>query len=150
MKISSLKPAFVAFIPEELEDGVIYISEQYATVTHRCCCGCGEEVVTPLTPTEWTLTNDDGLVTLYPSVGNWGFKCKSHYWIRKNRVIDAGPMPQAWIDRGRQYDRKLKEAYYRGDKADQKPAVRAPTPLESPRLSLIARIKNFVHWLFNP
>ena len=44
---------FVDFIPDILEDGVVYISVTYATALHLCCCGCGSEVVTPLSPTGW-------------------------------------------------------------------------------------------------
>jgi hypothetical protein len=46
---------FVEFIPDELDTGVLYISTTYATVVHKCCCGCGNEVVTPLTPNDWQL-----------------------------------------------------------------------------------------------
>ena len=49
---------FVQAIPEKLEDGTLYVSMDYATVVHKCCCGCGREVVTPLSPTDWKLTFD--------------------------------------------------------------------------------------------
>ena len=26
------------------------------------------------------------IVSLYPSIGNCGFKCKSHYWITNNKI----------------------------------------------------------------
>ena len=45
-----LKHEFVEFIPDKLEDGIVYVSIRYATVAHKCCCGCGTEVVTPLAP----------------------------------------------------------------------------------------------------
>jgi hypothetical protein len=38
---------FVEYIPEQLEERTIYISIRFATAVHRCCCGCGREVVTP-------------------------------------------------------------------------------------------------------
>ena len=41
---------FVQLFPEELKEGVIYVCVQYATVAHKCCCGCGKEVVTPAQP----------------------------------------------------------------------------------------------------
>jgi hypothetical protein len=28
----------------------------FRTAAHCCCCGCGEEVVTPFTPTDWSMT----------------------------------------------------------------------------------------------
>jgi hypothetical protein len=85
MKI--LKHKFLEIIPDYLEDDILYISVQYKTVVHKCICGCGNEVVTPLTPNDWRLTFDGKTISLYPSIGNWSFKCKSHYWIR-NSVIE--------------------------------------------------------------
>ena len=41
---------FVKAIPAELEERTLYASMDYATVAHKCCCGCGREVVTPLRP----------------------------------------------------------------------------------------------------
>ena len=80
-----LSPEFVKSVPEELEDGVIYISMEYRTAIHKCCCGCGEQVVTPFSPKGWKLTFD-GRVSLHPSIGNWSFPCQSHYWIILNEV----------------------------------------------------------------
>jgi hypothetical protein len=77
---------FVKSVPENMEDGVIYISVDYATAIHKCCCGCGNEVVTPFSPTDWELTFDGKTISLYPSIGNWNFQCRSHYWIARNRV----------------------------------------------------------------
>lgn len=77
---------FVKSVPEVLEDGVIYVSVEYATTIHKCCCGCGNEVVTPLAPKSWRLTFDGKSISLYPSIGNYSFTCKSHYWIRNNNV----------------------------------------------------------------
>ncbi|WP_308314386.1 DUF6527 family protein [Streptomyces sp. GbtcB7] len=85
---------FVDCIPEQLDQGVVYISIRYALVTHLCCCGCECEVVTPLAPREWKLTFDGATVSLHPSIGNWSFPCKSHYWIRNNTVAWA----RQWTD----------------------------------------------------
>ena len=81
-----LKHEFVEFVPERLVDDTLYVSISYATAAHRCCCGCGREVVTPLSPTDWQLTFDGETVSLYPSIGNWNFACRSHYWIENNGV----------------------------------------------------------------
>lgn len=78
---------FVEFVPPILEDMTIYISIPYATAVHKCCCGCGNLVVTPLDPTDWTLIFDGKTISLDPSIGNWSFKCQSHYWIRNNNVL---------------------------------------------------------------
>lgn len=111
MKQSSLKPQFVEFIPEALNNGVLYISMPYATATHLCCCGCGKEVVTPFTPTDWWMTFD-GAVSIHPSIGNWSFECRSHYWIKANSVKWSGDMEQWQIEAGRARDKQAKARHY--------------------------------------
>lgn len=75
-------------MPDTLEEGVLYISLLYDTAIHKCCCGCGNDVVTPGHPNGWQMTlTEPNLVSLHPSIGNWQFACKSHYWVRNNVVI---------------------------------------------------------------
>jgi hypothetical protein len=107
-----LEPQFVEFIPEKLEDGKIYVSETYATAVHKCCCGCGQKVVTPLSPTGWRLTIDRGKVSLYPSIGNWNFPCRSHYWVKRNEIQWSYDFTQHEINAARRYDAKMKESYF--------------------------------------
>lgn len=78
--------AFVEHAPDHLDPGVLYISLPYKTMLHLCACGCGHEVVTPLSPTGWALIFDGETVSLHPSIGNWSFACQSHYWIDHGRV----------------------------------------------------------------
>ena len=99
---------FVESIPDELKEGTIYVSICFATVAHKCCCGCGHEVVTPLSPTDWTLKFDGQSISLDPSIGNWGFDCQSHYWIKRNKVMWATRWSQKQIDAGRSRDRGAK------------------------------------------
>ena len=85
-----LTPKIVeGYLPDALQEGVIYVSLRFATVSHLCACGCGIEVVTPLSPTEWKMTLIEGRVTLHPSIGNWSFPCRSHYWVKNNQVVWA-------------------------------------------------------------
>ena len=77
MRHQTLQHRFVRNAPRELEPGVLYISMEYATAVHSCCCGCGERVVTPFTSTDWRMTFDGESVTLNPSVGNWNQDCRS-------------------------------------------------------------------------
>ena len=58
---------FVKHVPERLKEGILYVSMEYATVVHSCLCGCGNEVVTPLSPTDWQLGFDGASVSLRPS-----------------------------------------------------------------------------------
>jgi hypothetical protein len=107
-----LTPEFVDHIPERLEPGYLYISMKYATVMHQCCCGCGEQVVTPLSPTDWKLSFDGEHISLSPSIGNWSFACQSHYWIQKNSIEWSGQWSKSKIDAGRRQDRDAKEFYF--------------------------------------
>lgn len=112
MRMSALTPVFAEFIPEVLEPGKLYISQEYSTSVHKCCCGCGTKVVTPLSPTGWELTVEEGLVSLFPSIGNWSFPCQSHYWIERNEVIWSYQMTNAEVDAGRRRDARLKQRHY--------------------------------------
>jgi len=113
-----LRHEFVDLIPEgdDLKEGILYVSMPYATTIHRCCCGCGREVVAPLTPTDWQLIFDGESVTLDPSIGNWSFPCRSHYWIRNDRAEWAFPMSQRQIEAGREHDRIAKRNHYSGQR----------------------------------
>ena len=115
-KRSAIEHHFVEFIPDRPEEGALYVSMKYATAVHRCCCGCGSEVVTPFSPTDWQMTFNGESISLAPSIGNWGFRCQSHYWIRNNRVVWAGAMSKEQIKAGRAWDSKVKKAYYSGEK----------------------------------
>jgi len=103
---------FVEYIPDDLKEGIIYISIQFATAVHKCCCGCGNEVVTPLSPTDWQLTFDGQSVSLHPSIGNWSFECNSHYLIIRNKVQWVRQLSLYDIKIGRDQDRSAKSMYY--------------------------------------
>jgi len=124
----TLAHEFVEFVPDVVEEGRLYVSIEYATVVHKCCCGCAKEVVTPLSPTDWKLIFNGKTISLDPSIGNWSFPCRSHYWIRNNKVKWAGQWTQNQIDANSAHDRWAKERYFAaGDEADE-PAVLAQTP----------------------
>jgi len=103
---------FVNQIPEILEDNVIYVSIPFETVIHKCCCGCGREVVTPLSPTGWSLTFDGETITLSPSIGNWNFECKSHYFIRNDKVVWARLFNKFEIKENKEYDIEQRQIFY--------------------------------------
>jgi hypothetical protein len=131
MTIKTIDYELVEFIPEQLEDGILYISEPYNTAAHKCCCGCGEEVITPLNPTDWSVKFTDGKVSLFPSIGNWSFACRSHYWIRGGQILWSNEMSEEAIQRGRDIDRKLKEQYFSEINREKSP---------QPPISITARI----------
>lgn len=111
LKRSSISPLFVDVIPDHLEEGVLYVCERYGTAIHKCCCGCGEEVVTPLSPVDWSIRRAGKTVTLSPSIGNWSFPCRSHYLISNNQVIWAGAFTPRQIKQVKARDKADKESY---------------------------------------
>ena len=117
MRRTTIIPEFVESAPKELQDGVIYISDRFHTALHKCCCGCGREVVTPINPAGWSYFREERLVTLKPSIGNWSFPCKSHYLIIRNEVIWAGTMSAQQIAKVKARDaRDLEEFIKRKNK----------------------------------
>ena len=84
IKQASVFSRNVQFVPStiNMKQGVIYVSREFQTASHLCLCECGCLVVTPLSDGWWTLNNDDEKgVTMTPSIGNFQFKCNSHYII---------------------------------------------------------------------
>ena len=132
-QLTILAHEFVRSIPNELEERTLYVSMDYATVVHKCCCGCSMEVVTPLSPTDWKLTYDGVSVSLDPSIGNWSFKCKSHYYIDNSTIRWTGRWSKKQIMAGRARDRCAKKKYYGRTRKD--------------RNTLNAVVKIFWSWL---
>lgn len=85
MKATSLVPVFTESIPASIKPRHLYVSMRYETAVHLCACGCGTKVVTPFGPHDWTMTFD-GTVSLRPSVGNGQQVCRSHYYVRRDRI----------------------------------------------------------------
>jgi hypothetical protein len=119
MKISEVEPEFVQFIPADLAEGKLYISIVFATTVHLCACGCRNKVVAPLSPAEWQLYFDGDSVSLTPSIGNWEYPCRSHYWIKASKVRWAAPWTNNQISAGRHRDAEALDDYF---------ASRTPAP----------------------
>lgn len=90
----TLTHRFVEYIPDEIEEGILYISIPFCTAIHKCVCGCGNEVVTPISRKGWKLIFDGETVSLTPSIGSWNLACKSHYFITNNFIKFA----RSWDD----------------------------------------------------
>lgn len=112
MRQATFTPEFVENIPRQLDDGVLYVSILYCTAVHKCACGCGNKVVTPISPADWQILFDGDGISLFPSVGNWGFPCKAHYWIRSNQVLWAKAWSSDQIARGRARERQSRAEYF--------------------------------------
>lgn len=103
---------FVDFIPDQIPFGVLFISIRYKTAVHKCVCGCDHEVVTPITPTDWKLTFDGETVSLSPSIGNWNFECRSHYWIIRNKVVHSRQWSNEKIEKERKKGEVKKNKFF--------------------------------------
>lgn len=80
----------VLHMPEKLEQGIIYVSEEFKLAIHLCACGCRVETVTPFDSDKgWQLTRDPEGITLQPSIGNMNFACKSHYFVTNGKVLEC-------------------------------------------------------------
>ncbi len=110
--MKTLQHKFVETIPTVVEQGILYISMEYSTAIHLCICGCGNEVVTPFSPTDWSLTFDGETVSLSPSIGNWNFPCRSHYYINHNVIKISRQLSRDEIEWGREKDQKKKRKLF--------------------------------------
>jgi len=134
---STVEHRFVETAPEDLDDGVVYVSIPYSTALHLCACGCGTEVVTPISPGAWTLIFDGRSVSFHPSIGNWNFPCQSHYWIRHGRVQWAKSHIGAPRDSGQPMLHTLGS---RDDSAKVHPSARSGT-FRRQVLSILTRLR---------
>lgn len=133
MRRTTIIPEFVESAPLELQDGVIYISDRFSTALHKCCCGCGREVVTPLNPVGWSYYQEGESITLKPSIGNWSFPCKSHYMIIRNEVVWAEKMSVRQIAKVKARDARDQDEYIRH--CNQKKTITTQKPKEAPTKS---------------
>jgi len=103
----------VRYMPQEINSGVLYVSEEFGIAVHLCACGCGAKVRTPLGPTEWNVDETPTGPTLRPSVGNWQLPCRSHYWIYRGEVLWATTWTSEQIAAGRRFEEARRRAYYK-------------------------------------
>ncbi|RZK40898.1 MAG: hypothetical protein EOO90_13080 [Pedobacter sp.] len=130
-KINLLK---VHFLPKQLEEGVLYVSEEFGVAGHLCACGCKNRIITPIGPTEWSFEETYGGPSLYPSIGNWQLPCKSHYWITNGLIDWSYEWTEKQIIEGRQTEEENRKSYY-----DQ-------FEITDKKLSIFKRI---INWLFS-
>ena len=129
MRANRLDIRFSTHIPAEPDEGILYVSMDYATAVHRCACGCGSKVVTPFGPADWQL-GFDGTVTLRPSIGNGQLPCRSHYYIRDDTIVWMRSISIEETRAAQQRDRAAAVHQYQPD-----------TTPEPPRPRLLARLR---------
>lgn len=110
--INRIGPHFVDEIPEPLLPGLLYVSLEHGTMIHLCACGCGSEVVLPLSRADWRFTYDGEAISVWPSVGSWSLPCRSHYVIDGGCVQWADKWTKEEVEAGRTRDRVRQAARY--------------------------------------
>jgi hypothetical protein len=143
MKLAAVEPEFVEFIPADLTEGKLYVSMLYATTVHLCACGCGNRVVLPLSPAEWQLHFDGESVSLTPSIGNWEYPCRSHYWIKANKIRWAAPWTDDQIAAGRRRDAEALNAYIADRETARKAAEEPARPAIPGRGRIWGRLRGW-------
>ena len=76
-------------IPEDLEDGILYVSLEFDVAIHLCACGCKAKTVTPIRDSRgWNYSEKEGRPTLTPSIGNFSGETPyhAHYFITEGKV----------------------------------------------------------------
>lgn len=85
---------------DRLVDGVLYVvdgeqQDRDQLIEYNCPCGCGNTVMIPYyragqqkeeTPS-WAYREENGKATLSPSIYSTGRPCRSHYFIRDNKIV---------------------------------------------------------------
>lgn len=113
-RIEGLIPEFVDAFPASMLPGVLYISIAFNTAGHRCACGCGHEVISPLSPAQWAFTYNGQDVSLWPSIGNWDLPCQSHYIVEHGRIRWSRKFSAAQVERNKDRDKTALERFDQG------------------------------------
>lgn len=79
-KVTIKRVEFCVTVPDILEEGVIYVSEEYKCTRHLCLCGCNQHVIMRLGPGEWNYIMQGNGISFTPSILQ-RMGCKSHYII---------------------------------------------------------------------
>lgn len=132
--MTTLQLKRVRSMPRQLEPGFLYVSEEFEVAGHLCACGCGNKVITPLGPTEWSFKDETRGPTLRPSIGSWQLPCKSHYWITRGEVRWADQWTPEEIERGRRAEETRRRAYYESR--------------ERPKVGMLKAVWNWLKSLF--
>lgn len=135
MKQVQFRHVMVNSIPDLLQANILYVTTDEDVAGHLCACGCGREVITPLSPADWSIAFDRQGASLSPSIGNWAFPCRSHYFIWNGVVVWARNMSDRAIAHGRRWDKARKQRYYdRLSDRPQTPPELAHAPVPHPPL----------------
>lgn len=115
-----MKHKFVEFMPKDIEDKVLYISIEFDVAKHKCPCGCGDIIVTSFSPARWRLIYDGESVSLEPSIGNWSHECRSHYYIKNDKIVWLSSITKEIDTSVSERDKHALKKHYQEDKLRSK------------------------------
>ncbi len=133
---AAIRPEFVEYVPKQLDEGVLYISIPFSTTVHKCGCGCGSKITLPINAAKWRFLWDGSSISLWPSVGNWSYPCKSHYWIEQNCIEWAPAWSKERIEANRARDQSARARYLESRRGGAE-----PVKIESRSRGLIDRVR---------
>lgn len=81
-------------IPRQMQEGIVYHSEEFGLAGLLCACGCGHRV-TLIVPDSHQVFDDGGYATITPSVGVMDSACKSHFIVRAGQIRWFPPFSDA-------------------------------------------------------
>jgi len=110
--MDKIKLLLVQYLPQELEPGILYVSEEFGVAGHLCPCECGSKIITPLGLTEWSFNKYDEKPTLYPSIGNWQLPCRSHYWITEGEIEWSYQWTEEQIKEGYRHEEMRRQRHF--------------------------------------
>ena len=126
-RVGTFRLARCVHFPDRPDPGTFYYSDEFRSSLHLCACGCGRHVVLPIKPAGWRMNASGVGVSLYPSVGNREFDCRSHYLIQDGVVVWLAEMSDHEVAASRDRDRNyIRAVHY---------------------VSLWQRLKNYGAWL---
>lgn len=97
-KLTEIKPVYFEGYKPKLEEGILYISREFGACSHLCACGCGVECFLSIegegikcNPIHhpWHFIDNNGKITITPSIGNWRGEnpYHAHYFITENKIV---------------------------------------------------------------
>ena len=72
----------------DMLDNVICISDEFQIAEHKCICGCGTLISTPLNKNDWkyNINKHTDSISMQPSIGNFQIPCNTHYIFSKGNA----------------------------------------------------------------
>ena len=113
-KAQEIRPRFVESIPPGRPPaGEFLISIKYGMGVLRCPCGCGNTMDVNIEPHRWSIKWDGEHISVCPSISSDWMGCRSHYWVRRNRIVWGYPISRTAEEKKEKEEAKARERIYK-------------------------------------